>query len=83
MLWMVANAIDQLVRFQFARANVMDGCEQWESGKDENRARAFLIPFIQYDPRSIRKYGSIYFSSICLFLSIKLTSSAVIGPCNF
>lgn len=46
MLWMVANAIDQLVWLQFASANVMDGGEQWESGKGENINRVELVPLI-------------------------------------
>lgn len=77
MLWMMANAIDQLVWLQFASANVMNGGEQRESGKRKENRECNGI-----DPWQSRQNG-IYFSSIPLFFSIKLTSSAVIGPCNF
>lgn len=37
MLWMVTNAIDQLVWLQFASANIMDGCEQRKSGREPRK----------------------------------------------
>lgn len=77
MLWMMTNAIDQLVWLQFANANAIDGGEQRESGNGskENKRESNFWTLLNCD--------YIYLSSIPLFLSIKLTSSAVIGPCNF
>lgn len=50
MLWMVADAIDQLVGLQFANADIMDGCEQWESKRRVGRNGEFnsgwFIPFV-------------------------------------
>lgn len=75
MLWVITYAIDELVCLKFTSTDAVDGCEQWESEMEQNSfgigSIFAVILFIAY------------FSSIPLLRNIKLTSSAVIGPCNF